>query len=147
MSRTSSTNERQSLQVGTPFPSLLPSVCRLHGKGSPVKMPTYADEMAARNPQNVSSRGPVRIWISSGEVVRGPDGRLRLEERWEEEEIMDTDVLTSVDSEPGKTINGRQTSLAATIRRNLADCTRAGQVPSGGSLLVLDTYVGVERKW
>lgn len=102
-------------------------------------MPTYADEMADRNPRK-GQTGPIRIWISSGEMTRDAAGRMVLSERWEEEEIMDTDVISSLDDEYGK-LNGSQhgSSLAGLIRDNLQRSSSTGQIPRGGSLLVLDT--------
>lgn len=103
-------------------------------------MLTYADEMAARNPRS-GHTGPVRIWISSGEMIRDADGRMVLSERWEEEEIMDTDVISTLDDEKTSAMPSYEgPSLARLLRENLQrTATAANQTPRGGSLLVLDT--------
>ena len=62
-------------------------------------MPSYADLMAKRNP--TPSRGPVRLWISKGEVRKDSKGREYVEEIWQEEEVMDTDLITMSEEDSG----------------------------------------------
>lgn len=121
-----------------------------------MSMPSYADEYAARQAAASGSsggggeskggtmrKGPVRLTISRGEFVIGPDGEPLYEEKWEEEEMMETELVSSVDEEytiaesaararrdgiPGLSISAdRQISLAASLQH------------LGGALLVLDT--------
>jgi hypothetical protein len=108
-------------------------------------MPSYADEFAARHPdwQRRNNAGPVRLTISRGDSYRGPDGRLTFAEKWEQEEIMDVEVVSSVDAETDSQQLGIQSdqdlSLVDTIRERLGNGRQKGARLRAFSLLIVDT--------
>ena len=106
-------------------------------------MPSYADEYAARHPelQNTTS-GPVRLTISRGDSVQGPNGQYTYTEKWEQEEIMDVELAGSIDAEATTSQSnsqGPEDRLVDTIRERLAAGKGNGVRFRGYSLLVLDT--------
>lgn len=108
-------------------------------------MPSYADEVAARHPewQRRTDTGPVRLTISRGDSYRGPDGRLTFAEKWEQEEIMDIELVSSVDAETdGQQLglpSDEDVSLVNMIRARLGSGRRKGSRLQTFSLLILDT--------
>lgn len=119
-------------------------------------MPSYADQMAARrqaaaqemysggnsSSSSGSAAGPVRLTISRGEAVVGPNGETRYEELWEQEEIMDTELVSSVDDELGGAL-GVSGGYRDHSRISSTGAPTIGLATSlqdlGGALLVLDT--------
>lgn len=100
-------------------------------------MPSYADLMAERNP--TPSRGPVRLWISKGEVRKDSKGREYVEEIWQEEEVMDTDLITMSEEDGGDSsllLTNNKNDLA---RDNFASNLASLGKGNPGVLLVLDT--------
>ena len=106
-------------------------------------MPSYADEYAARHPEHQgASAGPVRLTISRGDSVVGPDGCFSYLEKWEEEEIMDVEVVSSVDTEAASSQlkeQGPEDRLVDTVRERLIAGRQKGAQFRSCSLLVLDT--------
>lgn len=106
------------------------------------EMPSYADEYAARHPELQMDRGPVRLTISRGDNIVGLDGQYSYTEKWEQEEIMDVEVVSSVDSEPTFSSQKPQVTLTDTIRKTCDLVNwQTGTPIKGFSLLVLDTNV------
>lgn len=105
-------------------------------------MPSYADEFAARHPELQIDRGPVRLTISRGDDMIGPDGQYSYAEEWEQVEIMDVEVVNSIDSEPLLQSRKPQDTLTDTIRERF-DLVhwQKGLLLKEFSLLVLDTNV------
>lgn len=101
-------------------------------------MPSYADLMAQRDPAPSSNRGPVRLWISKGEVRKDAKGREYVEEIWQEEEIMDTDLINMPEEDEGYSsmFNNNTNDLGReTFTSSLASLGKG----NAGVLLILDT--------
>ncbi|MCO5585054.1 hypothetical protein L7F22_038986 [Adiantum nelumboides] len=98
--------------------------------------------MAQRNPTPSANRGPVRLWISKGEVRKDQKGREYVEEIWEEEEVMDTDLVNIPEEDAGmqffssKRFNNNMNNFA---RDGIASSLASLGTGNAGVLLILDT--------
>ncbi|PWN31753.1 uncharacterized protein FA14DRAFT_158566 [Meira miltonrushii] len=101
-------------------------------------MPSYADLMAARDPAPSANRGPVRLWISRGEVRKALKEREYVEEIWQEEEIMDTDTINIPEDDSGYS-SAFNNDVNGLSRDSFASSLASLGKGNAGVLLVLDT--------